>query len=56
MDLKDEYREVIILYYIEEMSVGEISKILDKSRGNIRVLVFRALKALKELIEEENKK
>ncbi|OIO08665.1 hypothetical protein CO115_01110 [Candidatus Falkowbacteria bacterium CG_4_9_14_3_um_filter_36_9] len=56
LDLKDEYREVIILYYIEEMSVGEISKILDKSRGNIRVLVFRALKALKELIEEENKK
>ncbi|MEW6607005.1 MAG: RNA polymerase sigma factor [bacterium] len=46
--IKDEYREVIILYYLEEMSVGEIARILGKKEGNVRVLVHRGLKALRE--------
>lgn len=58
-ELKDEYKEIIILRFIEELSFSEIGKILDKSSGNARVLAYRALKALKELInkpEENNKK
>lgn len=51
-ELKDEYREVITLKYINEMSVAEIARSLDKSRGNVRVLIFRALRALKEVAEE----
>ncbi len=54
LELKDEYREVIVLRYIEELSIGEIAKILDKSKGNVRVLIHRALKALKKLLKEEN--
>jgi RNA polymerase sigma-70 factor (ECF subfamily) len=50
LELKDEYREILLLKYIEELSIGEIAKILDKSKGNVRVLIFRALKALKELM------
>lgn len=50
-ELKDEYREVIILRFVNEFSIKEIAEILDKSKGNIRVLIFRALKALKELVE-----
>ena len=50
-ELKDEYREVIILKYINELSIAEIAKILEKSRGNVRVLVFRALKALREIVD-----
>jgi len=41
--LKDEYKEVVILHYIEELSVKEISNILNKSRGAVRVLIHRAL-------------
>jgi len=52
LELKDEYREVIIMRYIEEFSIGEIAKIMDKSRGNVRVLTYRALKALRELLDE----
>lgn len=52
-ELKDEYREVIILRFVNELSIKEIADILDKSKGNIRVLIFRALKALKELLDNE---
>lgn len=48
-NLKDEYREVLVLHYIEEFSVKEISQALGKSKGNVRVLIHRALKTLKEL-------
>jgi RNA polymerase sigma-70 factor (ECF subfamily) len=50
--LKDEYREIIILKYVEELSNAEIAKILNKTKGNVRILSFRALQALKELLSQ----
>jgi RNA polymerase sigma-70 factor (ECF subfamily) len=50
--IKDEYREVIILRYVEDYSVNEIAEILKKSKGNVRVLVHRALNQIRELMEE----
>ncbi|MDD4333073.1 MAG: RNA polymerase sigma factor [Patescibacteria group bacterium] len=52
-ELKDEYREIIILKYIDELSISEIAKILEKSKGNTRITLYRALKALRELTEEK---
>ena len=52
-DLKDEYREAIVLRYINELNIKEIAEVLDKSRGNVRVLIYRALQALKELVEDD---
>ena len=49
--LKDEYREVLVLRYLNEMSITEIAEILNKNKGNVRVLSYRALKALREMIE-----
>lgn len=49
--LKDEYREIIILRFINDLSIKEIAEILNKSKGNIRVLIYRALNALKILVE-----
>jgi RNA polymerase sigma-70 factor (ECF subfamily) len=54
LKLKDEYREVIILRFTEELSIREIAGILDKSRGSTRVLIYRALKALREIINSHN--
>lgn len=48
-ELKDEYREILVFRYINELSISEIAKILDKSQGNVRVLIFRAINALKNL-------
>ncbi len=51
-ELKDEYREVIVLRFINELNFQEIAEVTGKSKNNIRVLTHRALKALKELLEE----
>ncbi len=50
--LKDEYKEAIILKYFDELSISEIAEILNKSKGAVRVLLHRALKALKDNINE----
>ena len=48
VNINDDYREVIIWYYLDELKVPEIAKILDKSEPTVRVLIHRALHALKE--------
>lgn len=50
-DLKDEYKDVIILRYMDELSVNEIAEILGKKPGAVRVLLYRALTTLKSLLE-----
>jgi len=47
--LKDVYREVLLLRYSEDFSINEISEIVDKSPGNVRIILHRALNALKEI-------
>ena len=49
-ELKNEYREVLLLRYINELSVKEIAVILEKNKGNVRVLIYRAIKALKNIV------
>jgi len=46
--IKDEYQDVIIYRYLNELSMPEIAKIMDKSEGTVRVLLHRALKSLKD--------
>lgn len=53
MLLKDEYREIIIWRFIEDLSMDEIASITGKKKGNIRVLLHRAITALKELLEAQ---
>lgn len=50
--LKDDHREVLVLRYIEEFSIAEIAEIIGKRKSNVRVLLHRALKALKEVAGE----
>lgn len=52
--LKDEYREVIILKHIEEFSVNEIAKILEKTPGAVRILLHRAIQEMKKVIGDNN--
>lgn len=53
--LKEEYRELIIMKFINDLSIEEIADISGKSNGSIRVTLHRALSALKELVEKEEK-
>ena len=51
--LKDEYREAIILRYLDELSIKEIAEVLQKNPGNVRILLHRALNALKEAVKKD---
>ncbi len=52
-ELKYEYREVIILRFIDELTIKEIAEIVDKTKTNTRVLLHRATKSLKELMKDK---
>ena len=49
--LKDNYREVIQLYYFDELSVSEIADITEQSVQNVKVQMYRARNKLKEILE-----
>lgn len=49
--LKPSYQQILILKFINDLTNHEISQILKKSEVSLRVLQFRALKALKEVLE-----
>lgn len=46
--IPEEYQQVVILRYLEEWDYQEIAKAMGKKEGNIRVMLSRALKLLKE--------
>lgn len=52
--LKEEYREVLTLRYIDDLDIGEIAKILGKSQIGARVLIHRALKTLRKILENKD--
>ena len=49
--LKDDYQEVVIWRYLNELSISEIAKILDKSEDAVRMTLSRALEKLREEFE-----
>ena len=50
-NLKENYREVVLLYYFDGLSVSEIGDITGQSTDNVKVLLFRARAKLKLLLE-----
>ena len=54
--LKDEYRSVLIMRYINDLSISEISDITGKDKGNVRVTILRAIKALKNLVKNHHER
>lgn len=51
INIKNEYQDVLVWYYIDELSVPEIAKIMNKSQGAVRVLIHRGLASLKKHLE-----
>lgn len=49
--LKDEYREVVIMKFLDEMTTAEIATVLGKSSANVRVILHRATKALTDAMD-----
>ena len=49
--LRPEYREVIKLFYLDDLSVKEIAQILNKNENTIKTQLFRARETLKSVLE-----
>jgi RNA polymerase sigma-70 factor (ECF subfamily) len=54
--LKDEYRDVVIMRYLDEMSTGEIAAVLGKNASNVRVILHRATKALSDATRNDQQR
>ncbi len=52
--LPEKHSAIISLFYLDEMSCEEISKALDISVSNVKVLLYRSRNALKDIIIENN--
>ena len=54
VDLPELYKDIIIMKFIDELTNREIALALNKEEGNVRVLVSRAIKKLREILKENN--
>lgn len=54
--LKPDYQDILIMRFIDDLSCEEIAIAIKKSQGAVRLLQHRALNALKQLYERDNKK
>jgi RNA polymerase sigma-70 factor, ECF subfamily len=53
--LPAEFREVLILRQLEQLTIGEISTVVGVPEGTVKSRHFRALAALRELLEERSR-
>jgi len=53
--LSGNYQEVILLKYMQDLSNKEIAKAMKTNETNVRTLQFRALKKLREVLEEQER-
>ena len=51
--LPKEYMEIIVLRYFEDMKIKDISKVLDVNENTVKTRLYKALKMLKEDMEED---
>ena len=52
--LDAKYREIIILYYYDELKIKDIAKVLKIPQGTIKTRLNRVRKKLNEILEEVN--
>lgn len=51
--LPQEQQDILLMRFVEELTVPEIAAVLGKNQGTVRVLQHRALKSLKKALEQK---
>lgn len=51
-ELEDKYKDAIILRYIEDLKIEEISKVLDRPVNTIKTHIRKAISDMKKLLKE----
>lgn len=46
-NIKKDYQDMIIMHYLEDMPIQEISEVMERPPGTVRVMLHRGIKALK---------
>lgn len=52
-DLPSDQAEAVMLRVVHDMSVVDVAEVMDKSEGNVRVLVHRGLKQLHRMLDAQ---
>ena len=52
--LKADYQDVVIMRFIEDLSLKETAEALEKSEGAIKLMQHRAIKELKQILKEKH--
>jgi RNA polymerase sigma-70 factor (ECF subfamily) len=55
-NLKQDYQDIIICHYIDDMKVPEIAEVMGKPAGTVRVMLHRGLSALKKELSNKEVK
>lgn len=50
--LPDKYRQIIDLYYFQDMTTKEVATVLGKSQSWVKISLYRGRKQLEKLLEE----
>jgi RNA polymerase sigma-70 factor (ECF subfamily) len=53
MELPDEYRDPIVLFYLHDMSIAELAEMLGITEENAKVRLHRARKMLRDRLEKK---
>lgn len=53
LDLNYPYKDVLIFYYFFDMSIQTIATILNLKENNVKVILYRSKKKLKEVLQDE---
>lgn len=51
--LKDKYKDVIILKYFDDLTINEISRVLDTPIGTVKTYLNKGLKDLRVYMKKE---
>lgn len=52
-NLRTDYKVILVWRYVDELNIQEISKLIGKSKGATAVMLFRALKELRDFIKRD---
>jgi len=50
--LEKEYQDIIIWHYLDDMPIEDISRLLGRPEGTVRVMLHRGLKSLKDMLQD----
>ena len=54
VNLNEDYQSVIIWHYLDDLPISKVAKMMERSEGAARVVLHRALKALKDEIDKKD--